>query len=484
MFISLDQLSSKLFSTGKICIIEETSRGRTVYEIDQRLPLKSSPFVKYFPPEVSPANIVREIGAEKDKLYYIIPPKRYYRITLKLPFKEKERIEKVVKYEVLGNIPEELSDYVVAFFQLENGRYNGRLTPLQTYTVSKDEIKGVIAGFGEYSKNLRGLIPAESLYYAFLKRLELAGDRLFLDLSQDTIAILLISESGIFKSSTLELEGDLFPGQEFIFLIQAFLRDFTSGTVLVNMRSGVDDRIINQVIGILNKLEIKYRRLNTGDFPVDRTLKDKGYLSDMISAFGLLYQLQKSSQAVVNLLKEEFKPRFSGRIRLKEAIIIAVLLLVIGAMGITKVGLEASYYRNRSIELEDAIRKISLSVFKKPDIDAGEIRKSIRELEKNRKLMSYLLNPQYGASGLLEEVAFLIPGDIKLEFNELVIKRDSIRFSGKTTSFAEVDKLKEALKTSDIFKDVKVVSSSTTGSREGYTVSFVIEIDVKTGLVE
>lgn len=484
MFISLDQLSSRIFSAGKICVVEETAEGRIVYEIEQKLPLRTSPSIRYYPADIPLSSIIKEIGAEKNRLYYIIPPNRYYRATLSLPFRERERIEKVLKYEVLENLPEELSDYVVAFLQLENGRYNGRLTPLQTYTTSKEVIRGIIVEFGEYSKNLRGLIPAESLYYAFLTRLQLAGDRFFLDVKQDSIAMLLITESGIFKSSTLKLEGELFPRQEFVFLVQAILRDFKSGTVLLNMHSGIDARIENQVGDILNELGVKYRHLNPRDFPAEKALENKEFLSDMISAFGLLYQLQRGPLSGVNLLKEEFRPKFSGRLRFKEALIVAVLLIVVGVMGLVRVSLEASYYRARSAELEDAIRKISLTVFKRTDIDAGEIKKRIRALEENKRLMGYLLDTRYGASGLLEEVAFLIPGDVKLDFSELVVKRDSIRFSGNATSFAEVDRIKEALKKSDIFEDVKVVSSSTTGSREGYTVSFVIEITVKTGLVK
>jgi hypothetical protein len=65
-----------------------------------------------------------------------------------------------------------------------------------------------------------------------------------------------------------------------------------------------------------------------------------------------------------------------------------------------------------------------------------------------------------------------------MEYSDLIIERDRIKFSGRARTFSDIDRIRQELLLSEYFTDVRVSNTGTTGSTEGFTVTFVFDIDV------
>jgi hypothetical protein len=67
---------------------------------------------------------------------------------------------------------------------------------------------------------------------------------------------------------------------------------------------------------------------------------------------------------------------------------------------------------------------------------------------------------------------------VDVEYTDIIVERDHIKFYGKTKTFSDIDKIKESLSLSEYFSKIEVSNTATTGSTEGFSVTFVFDIDV------
>ena len=105
-----------------------------------------------------------------------------------------------------------------------------------------------------------------------------------------------------------------------------------------------------------------------------------------------------------------------------------------------------------------------------------QLRVKIKELKQSTSL-----RPEAGTSkkvlNLLKEISRRIPEAMNVHVNRMVIDAETIRISGKTDAFNEVDKIKNNLESSNQFSGV--IISSANLDRTGKGVRFEIRIELK-----
>ena len=105
-----------------------------------------------------------------------------------------------------------------------------------------------------------------------------------------------------------------------------------------------------------------------------------------------------------------------------------------------------------------------------------QLRVKVKELKQSTSL-----RPEAGTSkkilDLLKEISQRIPASLNVHVNRMVIDTETVRISGKTDAFNEVDRIKNNLESSIQFSGVTISSANL--DRTGKGVRFEIRIERK-----
>ncbi len=105
-----------------------------------------------------------------------------------------------------------------------------------------------------------------------------------------------------------------------------------------------------------------------------------------------------------------------------------------------------------------------------------QLRVKVKELKQSTSL-----RPEAGTSkkvlDLLKEISQRIPASLNVHVNRMVIDTETVRISGKTDAFNEVDRIKNNLESSIKFSGVTISSANL--DRTGKGVRFEIRIERK-----
>lgn len=180
----------------------------------------------------------------------------------------------------------------------------------------------------------------------------------------------------------------------------------------------------------------------------------------------------------VSLLKDQFRPRPKGYVSLKEVGIaggILLVLLVLSTVGlVTDIGLN----RGRVEELRQGMQRVTAAAFGEPVVDVAEARRRAQELHGRIRQVEQSTDRSRSSLHLLRELALYFPGDVAVEYTDIVVEPGRIRLEGKAQAFSDIDKIERELLMSERFTGVTVANTGTSGSTGGFTVTFAIDIQV------
>lgn len=484
--------------------VEITEKDILVLGAPDRLPFKTDVSLAFYsgtPRDSTYEGILRAEGVTRESVYCIVPPSLYYQNTLVFPFSERQKIESTIKFEVEEQLPLSEGEYLTDFLVLGDGgggsgggvqKTGANEYGVLSFTASKETVRRLLGALGGFRENLKGVIPLGAALLFSARSVIDAPEFFCMDIQNDFVCVQHIRGFGVEHTLSVRRAGD-----------ERFSQSLSSGLLLLlknaggqpgdgpplflNTRSTAADdfRLLNEEV--LKGLDFIPRNFPSQDFlgtgvrHTSRRGETEGALSppDLIAIIGgLLVQAQPPSRKV-NLLKEEFKARPSGYIRIKDFMTIGVLLLLLLVVSLSNLFMELGSAKRENGELKKAISALSLKAFQKPNVQPED---ALAELESMRKTVRGIeTNIDRKSSGveLLRELSSFLPHDVTLEFTDIVIERERIRFAGKARTFADIDRIKEALSASEYFSEVTVTNTGTTGSTEGFAVSFLFDIKVK-----
>ena len=157
----------------------------------------------------------------------------------------------------------------------------------------------------------------------------------------------------------------------------------------------------------------------------------------------------------------------------------AILLALLFVLGIGGVGLDIYMLQSRIDRINAQIAEAITSTF--PDVT----RVSDRPLDQMKsKLMEFKKNSidptqsgdQVRSIDILYQISQLIPKQLDVLFNRLVVGTDGVTISGETAGFNTVDDIKNRLERSDLFKKVTIAAANM--DKSGNKVRFRLKIDL------
>ncbi len=413
-----------------------------------------------------------ESGIVKENVYYVLPPHLYYRNKIVLPFKERPKIEGVIKYEVKEYLPEPEEDYLTDFYNIDNEVF--------AFSTEKGVVRELLQELGQYKENLKAIVPYDVALLYGITTLTDDKSYVLLDIGTDGLYIQWVEDlkikSGISVKKKTDETDDGFKRaiQSELFMI---FKVSKCRFVYLNKRSG-GTGVSKITEELLETMEMSYQELPLFRYAKLVTSEEEVEPADTLTLYGLLQEINQPPLQRVNLLKEEFKPRLKGYVSVKEFTIVGALLFLLLFVSVGGLTVDIRFRKNQINVLNQRIGALSESAFGESSVSIDDARRYLGEIQGKIDTFEESTDRRFSSLRILQELSLYLPGDIIIEYSDIIIERDHIKFSGMARTFSDIDRIREELLLSEYFTNVAITNTGTTGSTEGFTVTFVFDIDV------
>jgi hypothetical protein len=472
-----DLFNIRIGFSKRVVLVEKLVRGVQLLRVEERLPLREGVRARRFH-EGSLEDIFESEGVTKEDIYYIIPPDQYYKNTLHFPFSERQKIEAVVKHEVSDYLPTDGSECLTDFYLFgeASSSSKARKGEVLAFTVEKEKIRMTLEEFGRFRENLKAVVPLDiAVFFSIREALE-AESFILLDL-QDDAAYIQATEGDVLKNAGFIVNGKRYE-ETLRSQLLMLAKTLPNPVVYTNTRRTVNEELREMTVGVLEETGLAYRNVPSGGF--DRVAPDSKEVDvqDSIAFFGLLKSLNEQKLKSVNLLKEEFKPKMKGYVSIKEFTILGILLLLLLSFSTANLMFDLNFKKDQISSLNSMLDQISMKYFNKPGVSGEETKQLLGDVQIRIKRIQNATDRRFSCTQILKEFTSSLPVDVDVEYTDIIVERNHIKFLGKTETFSDIDRIKESLVMSDLFSSVEVSNTGTTGSTEGFAVTFIFDIDV------
>lgn len=405
-----------------------------------------------------------------ENIFFTFPGQRTMVHRLALPFGDRKRNERVLKFEVESFLPLPIEEVIADFFPQSNFTQKKEVL---VFAARKSDLQEHLSFLPEVDIDPESLIPeAVSLFWLvrFLKKIDNPGALLDLGASKATLIIwqnkgLTLARS-LAVSPSMDVDYDRKLSAETQRTLMAYESEPDNEQVekiwltggLAN-QSGLKERLAEEL-----KREIELLDLTAG-FPSLKQEVPETYHHSLAIALGSALGANVPGEERINLRLEEFAPakklqRERSRLSLLAAYGSILVLLGLGVLG-TDYYLKESRYR----ELKNQIRLEFLQAnpgAKKIVHEVQQMRNLVQE--ERRKAGSWVGMSKDGSPlEIIYEISSAMEPTWKLRITELTVEAETVEIAGEADSFEAANRLKAKLDKSPLFKEgqVKVARAST-----------------------
>jgi hypothetical protein len=448
--------------------------GMCMIRTSEKLPLKEGLEI-HRAQEGTLAEFLTETGIEKESIFYLLPAQYYFRNRLTLPFTDRQKIEGIIRYEVKEYLPNPDGDYVTDFYIADS--------EVCSFTTEKEHIRKLQDELGVFRDNLRAVIPYDTALLQAMGSLIDDASYVLIDVGPSSVYIQSVDGTRILAAIRVLTDGvddsealrDMRIGELRSQLIMV-MKSAQSSFVYLNV--GSSSEVTGELIqDLLKQMGVSYQEVP--HYKYGRSMRSQGDVaaSDVLSLFGMI-QEQDDSEFRVNLLKDEFRPRMRGYVSVREFIVVGGLLLILLILATSGLTIDIRTRKKQIALLRERVRALSSEVYGDPTVSLEESKEKVSEVEERLESLKSQTDTRFSSLQLLKEISLYLPEDVVMEYTDLIIERDHLKFSGKARTFSDIDRIRKELLLSEYFTNVSVTNTGTTGSTEGFTVTFVFDIDV------
>jgi hypothetical protein len=186
--------------------------------------------------------------------------------------------------------------------------------------------------------------------------------------------------------------------------------------------------------------------------------------ADTLTLSGLLQEVNQPPRLRVNLLKGEFKPRLKGYVSVKEFTIAGALLFFLLFLSVGGFAVDIRFRKNQIATLNQRIGTLSESAFGESSVSIDDARSYLGDIQGKIDTFEKSTDRRFSGLRLLQELSIYLPGDIIIDYSDIIIERDHIKFSGKARTFSDIDRIREELLLSETFVfDIDIVEDFSLG---------------------
>lgn len=423
------------------------------------------------------SNLLSVMDLEGSECIVALPDAETYYRNLAVPFKDRRKQGEILSFELEPNIPFSVDDLIIDFLSTNRG-----IAPeLLAVFAEKRVIAQVLDAF-----QVRGIEP-EALcarlipfVLQLMNRSETPPSGLLLDLGEKRVTLALWQKRELalirsyFNGNSIQGSERGDPSSTFLHAamntvrlsIHAFAaerKDFEPPEkVLLTGRCAMDGKVpefVTQFFGVptfnVNLSDDNRIRLGENLGPSWNPLLMDGALSLALgwySAKGLGPDFRKEAFAV------EKRSVFRSAMFKK----VALWMLIIAALWAVDTGVDIHFLKQRVSALDDRI----LSIFKRTFPNIKRIVDPLKQaqIELNQLKRTATPGQVAGINGraldLLLEISERLPESMDLKVSRLTIDSGSVRIKGDTDTYNTVDRVKQGLEKSALFKTTTISSAN------------------------
>ncbi|UCF31764.1 MAG: PilN domain-containing protein [bacterium] len=406
-------------------------------------------------------------GFDLTRVVVGLPASLTFKRTLSFPFRGRKRINQVLLSQLEGEIPLSPDDAVADFVTF---RTDGKRVSGMAVACRQRMIKGIL-----------DILPQKTSLIAIqAEALGLATASLFGGVSDG--AAVLCSEKGA-------VIAGMRSGRPSSFRLVSYAKGIEdgipriSGAILDQIEDGDEILVaceegIGQLTDALSDREVSFSE-DPGTWPIFRNFEGSLDVDPAIYLPALGYALKgigHRDSLPFDLRQGPFKavsPMAELKAPAGRAAVLAAGLALLAMISLFN-GLNTA--RTEYEHYADSLRSSFAALFPDTKIvsEVAQIQEKITQLE--RRTSSLAEFSRTGALEVLGELSREVPEEIDLKIIELSFDSGRLRLEGTVSSFDSVDRIKEALESSDLFTDVRVQNARV--GADVSKVSFRLQMEV------
>ena len=256
------------------------------------------------------------------------------------------------------------------------------------------------------------------------------------------------------------------------------LKAGSNPVIYTNTRRTVKEDFEKLTLGVLDETQSTYRKITWSKGESIFINSEDIDFSDLIAFLGVLRNVNQTKVKKVNLLTEEFKPKLRGYVSIKEFTILGSVLILLLMISTVNLFFDIKFKKDRVLSLTKRMNDMSMEYFEKPLVNVEETKQLLSDVQGKIEKIHTATDREFSSTQLLKEFSASLPIDVDVEYTDIIVERDHIKFYGQTKTFSDIDRIKESLALSEYFSRIEVSNTGTTGSTEGFSVTFVFDIDI------
>ena len=401
---------------------------------------------------------------------------------LHVPFKERKKISRMIKYEVKPRIPFAIEETIVDFYdsQTEEGEGADLIVAAMREGVARERLALLKdAGLSAQIMDIENLAQLASYLYSgsFVPR----GRVLLIDISSRRSLVGIVEGEKLIFTRTIHRKKDY--TKEIEITLASFLEK-RKGIVLE--KAVISGDAEEAEVALLQKQLKEKFKLESEEFSFAQRVNDaRGLLEKAggekkyVIPLGLALRGLEEKRIGINLLGEEGIRAMRLR-RLRKSLASSTVLagLLVLALFINVLG-KAVKARKTLAEYETEIRNVFTAAV--PGVtsiinEEAQLEKTLEALKEKSAVLSRFAKTTPDSLEVFRELSLRINPRVKVQLSELIIDKDKITLVGVAPSLAVVNGLKRELSVSQYFQDIQVPLSRSDAAGEAFDFRLTMKI--------
>lgn len=414
------------------------------------------------------------------------PPEKIFYRNIRIPFKEQNKIRQILPYELEPGMPLPVENLIIDFYNPDLNNQNSH-TDLLAAAAEVSDLKAFMEILAEFK--LSPTVVTAGGYAAAFQTAKTAGIPevcFFMDVGLKSCGLYLILSGRICYARSFSFPAGTFSKtaaichhiQQTTAAAEEVLKlEIKAGAVLLT-GCGIDDKTV--LTEISQKLNIPVSAadlLQSANMAIKNMATADWKPLRMDNALALVLN-EIEGHTTLNFRKGPFTNRKHWVEHKKQLIRTGVLAGVIVFFAFMNIFIDNHFLEKKVDRINAQITHVFTTTFPNIRKIVDPLQQMRVEIQNTKKQSVFPESPQQSIRtiDILHDISMLIPDNVELELNRIVIGPGGIQLSGNTDSFNSVNDLQRRLQNGKLFRVVTILSANIekTGNRVNFNLNLQI----------
>lgn len=411
----------------------------------------------------------------------------FYR-NIQVPFKETRKIKQVLQFELEPTMPLPIDQTIIDFQNIPHARQQDR-TSILAAVLEKSKLDKILSDLRTISLNPQVVtISGYSIALCIAKQADTPDQCLLVDVYRNRATLFVISDGQIqMIRSTICNSSGVKPAE---LICKGIVQTVSAAEDTLGIAfqpkivfmAGYGTDCVDFRKEVSGKLEIPVKQVDLiQDMGIQRKESDDHpWIPEQMENALALATFETSGNHGLNFHRRQFAAKKHWNAYRNDIIKTAILAGVVFLLLLSNLFYDFYSMGSEMADLNSRISAIYKQAFPDsaihdPFIQQRQLRAEVDDLKK-QSMISDHTGKDLRSIDILNEISSLLPKDMDIELDNLVIGPDNVTIAGDTSTFNSVDEMKSLLEKGRIFQ--KITISSANSDKTGKRIAFKLKLDL------